>query len=166
MEAEVADRVQKRDEAARMLAEAQARERNEQIAAEIASGAFERRRQQRIMICTVLAIVGLGAAVTWKLFTRRETAEERADRVVQKFAQFTDETCACKDKACVDEVQNRLTKWAEEMAKNTDYANDKPDYDIAKRMETIVKRYTDCYTKAYTTPAEAEPQPYRNQEGR
>lgn len=147
LEAEVAERERARDEAARMLAEAKARARNEEIAADIRSGGPERRHQRRMMIGATVGMAVIGASAAYMLATRKSTREERIEAALTQYARFADETCACKDKACSDAVQDRMTKWAQEMARHPDFRDEKPDEETIKRATKIAERYTACLTK-------------------
>lgn len=61
---------------------------------------------------------------------------------------FSEEMCACKDKACADRTNDEFTKWGTEMAKTaTGKTSEKPDPELAKKMTEAVSLYSDCYTK-------------------
>src|SRR5689334_7425133 len=78
LEAEVADRERARDEAARMLAEAKARARNEEIVADVLSGGPERRRRRNLTI--VAAVVGVVAIAFGGVYLKtRKSAQARRE---------------------------------------------------------------------------------------
>src|SRR5688572_18597649 len=70
-----------------------------------------------------------------------------AGEAVAKMEGFSKDMCACKDKACVDKVNEDMTKWGTEMAKTAGKADDKPDPDLAKKSADIMTKYTECMTK-------------------
>lgn len=67
---------------------------------------------------------------------------------VKKMKGFTDDMCACKDKACADKVTNEMVKFGEDMAKKQ---GGRPEPKISdahqKEMEETMKRFTDCMMK-------------------
>jgi hypothetical protein len=68
---------------------------------------------------------------------------------LRKLDQSADQMCACKDKACADKVNDEMTRWATQMAKDEpDLTTTKPDADDMKHAEETVKRYSDCMMKA------------------
>jgi hypothetical protein len=71
-----------------------------------------------------------------------------ADQAVAKMEGFQQMMCACKDKACADKVNEELTTWGTEMARNagTDY-DERPDPDLARKSADIMTKYTECMTK-------------------
>jgi len=67
---------------------------------------------------------------------------------IAKMEGFSKDMCACKDKACADKVNEEMTKWGTEMAKNAGAAKEeKPDPDMAKKSADIMTKYTECMTK-------------------
>lgn len=71
-----------------------------------------------------------------------------AEGAVAMMEQFSDKMCACKDKACADLVNEEMTKWGTEMAKQAgaDY-DERPDPELARKSADIMTRYTECMTK-------------------
>jgi hypothetical protein len=157
LEAEVADRERARDEAARMLAEAKARARNEEIAADVRAGGPERRRQRYYMIGTMAAMLAVGIGAAYHLATRKPTREQRMEAALKKFEGFVDDACACKDKACTDDVQSRLMRWSEEMARTDDFTREPPSHEVVEKATKLGTRYADCLTKIVTRDAERFP---------
>jgi hypothetical protein len=71
-----------------------------------------------------------------------------AAEAVAKMEGFSKSMCDCKDKACADKVNEDMTKWGTEMAKNAGAAkDDKPDPELAKKSADIMTKYTECMTK-------------------
>ncbi len=71
--------------------------------------------------------------------------------VVAKMEEFQKKMCDCKDKACADKVNEEMTKWGTEMAKNAKPGDTaKPDPDMAKKSADIMTKYTECMTKNMT----------------
>jgi hypothetical protein len=67
---------------------------------------------------------------------------------IAKMDEFSKRMCECKDKACADQVNEDMTKWGTEMARNASYEYDeKPDPDMARKSADIMTRYTECMTK-------------------
>jgi hypothetical protein len=69
---------------------------------------------------------------------------------IAKMEGFQKQMCDCKDKACADKVQDDMTKWGTEMAKNAKPGDDKPDPDMVKKSGEIMTKYTECMTKLMT----------------
>ncbi len=88
--------------------------------------------------------------------TRPTCTEVSAKCAVATMEYFSNEVCACKDKACVMQVNEDMTKWGTEMAKKaTAIRDDKPDPALAQKSADIMTRYTECMTKILmdgTTP--------------
>ena len=71
-----------------------------------------------------------------------------AGEAVAKMEGFQKQMCECKDKACADKVNEEMTKWGTEMAKNAKPGEaEKPDPDLAKKSADIMTKYTECMTK-------------------
>jgi outer membrane biosynthesis protein TonB len=70
-----------------------------------------------------------------------------AGEAVAKMEEFQKKMCDCKDKACADKVNEEMTKWGTEMAKNAGKGDAKPDPEIAKKSADIMTKYTECMTK-------------------
>jgi hypothetical protein len=76
---------------------------------------------------------------------------------IEAFEGFTTTMCTCKDKACADDVQQRFTKWGEEMAKDAKSDDGKISSEDTKRMSHVAARYAECYTKLLTPPNPCAP---------
>jgi hypothetical protein len=76
------------------------------------------------------------------------SSESGASGAVAMMEKFSNSMCACKDKACADKVNEDMTKWGTEMAKNAGANYDeRPDPELARRSADIMTRYTECMTK-------------------
>jgi hypothetical protein len=161
LEAEVADRERARDEAARMLAEAKARARNEEAWADLVAGGPARRKQRAMMIGAVVAMAAIGVGAVY-LAKRRPSREKREAEVLARFSGFTDRLCACADMACADKVQDDTMRWAQALASHADGDVSSPSSEFAKRIATVSERYGKCYAALYV-PAQAVPAEDPNQ---
>ena len=90
-----------------------------------------------------LSVFLLGESGRWHLVRMPGKAPEG---VVEIMEDFTDQMCACKDKACAEQVQDEMTKWGTKMAKSA-RREDRPDPEVVKRTTEIMGRYVDCMTK-------------------
>ncbi len=71
--------------------------------------------------------------------------------VLATMASFKNDMCKCPDKACADQVQERMTKWATEMAQAAgDRVPPRMSDDAAERMTAIGQEYGECMVKAMT----------------
>jgi hypothetical protein len=166
LEAEVADKVRARDEAATMLAEARDRDRARQVAADIASGGPARRRRRAINIGVTVAAAAILLAGVVRLATRPSSYEEKMERVVKQLEKFTDQVCVCKDAACAQKVNDEMSKWGQEMAREAEMNDRPPSPEYMRRVEKTVERMSKCMTEAYKNPEPTlEANPYGSQEG-
>lgn len=163
LEAEVADKVRRRDEAARMLEEARAQQRAANIAADFAAGGPARRQRQMVAVVlgSIAFLIALGAVM--RVIHRGDDRARRMERVMTQFERYTDEICACKDKDCATAVTDRMTKWAGEIAKDMTPDDAKPDAAAMERMTKVGQRMSDCMTKAMMM--DPSMRPYGTQEG-
>ena len=69
-----------------------------------------------------------------------------ASDAIAKMEGFQKAMCDCKDKACADKVNEDMTRWGTEMAKNASY-DERPDPDLAKRSSDVMTKYVECMTK-------------------
>jgi hypothetical protein len=79
-------------------------------------------------------------------------SRRRTRDVVAQIERFQQDMCSCRDKACADRVTEALTKWGQEMAKQANNKDDKPDAELTKRMGEIMEKYTSCMTKLLSDP--------------
>ncbi len=90
----------------------------------------------------------LVAALSLATFGCKKKGGGAAAEAVAKMEGFSKSMCDCKDKACADKVNEDMTKWGTEMAKNAGAAKDeKPDPDLAKKSADVMTKYTECMTK-------------------
>ena len=64
-----------------------------------------------------------------------------------RMSEFADMMCACKDKACADQVQEGMTKWATDLAAKGG-AGEKLDAATVKKMTELGEKYAACMTTA------------------
>jgi hypothetical protein len=104
---------------------------------------------QIVRFVTVLALVACGnktesgATSSGSAAPVPETVSA-PEAAFKKLSGFTDEMCACKDKACADDVTAKLTAYTTEMEKDPELRDAKKPDGYAQRMEATTKRYTDC----------------------
>ncbi len=158
LEAEVAERVRARDEAARMLGEARAKQREEALAADWAAGGPAQRRRRGMVIALSIGAAALLCGVLLHHAMRPSPREVRLEAAIRKIDQFTDQMCACKDKACAEKVNDAMTRWGQEVAHEEPSFVDRIDEKTQARISDIVKRLSDCMTKAFTVEPVGEAQ--------
>ncbi|MBA3499062.1 MAG: hypothetical protein M4D80_30345 [Myxococcota bacterium] len=159
LEVEVNDRVRQRDEAARMLHEARARQRDADRAADHAAGGPDRRRRRTlILIAAGLAVVA-GFIAMGRVSSRGNDRDAFYRRVMVQFEKFVDEACECKDSACVTAITERMTKWGNELQHEIEPDHAKFDESMMKKAQVLSERMTSCVSKAMTPTA------YESQEG-
>jgi hypothetical protein len=82
----------------------------------------------------------------------KNSPERRARATLARFEVFADDMCRCKDKPCADKVQESMTVWATEMAKEAgNKADERPSEETMKKMTDLGQRYAECMTKAMMT---------------
>jgi hypothetical protein len=87
----------------------------------------------------------------------KKKSTSTAGEALAKMSEFADSMCLCKDKACAEAVQERMTKWSTDMAAKAGSARDeKPSDEMIKKMTTIGQQYAECMTSAYGS----EPTPW------
>src|SRR5690242_13131135 len=112
LSAEVAERERERDEAARLLHEARERAHAEHVMADLAAGGPARRQRRRTRNAAAFGFaLLLGGGVTY-FALHHDTKRDRVEQAMQKFEQFADDLCLCKDTACVQAVADAMTKWS------------------------------------------------------
>jgi hypothetical protein len=83
---------------------------------------------------------------------------EGAGAAVAMMEGFQKQMCDCKDKACADKVNEDMSKWGTEMARNAGAARDeRPDPDLARKSTDIMIKYTECMTKLMMAGAGGTP---------
>jgi hypothetical protein len=73
--------------------------------------------------------------------------------VMEKMRGFTDGMCACKDKVCADKVQEGMSAWAQQVARDAgDKPSPTPTEAELKAMTEVGQRYGECMTAAMSAP--------------
>jgi hypothetical protein len=142
LQKDLAVRERERDEVARMLAEARrADEARRWLEAR------PRRRRRRILIATIgSTVMLLGGFLTYNGM-RHESRRERQERVLHAFERFADEICKCNDRACADDVSNKMMQWGEQQAKDAD--RDAPyTAELSKQFDSVGERFGKCLQRA------------------
>ncbi len=145
LSAELADRERERDEVARMLAEARAKEQADRVAADYAAGGPQRRLRRRLTIAVSAAATLVAALVAWRVTHRHD---DRMERALQRFDRYATEMCECADSGCVQHVSEDMAKWAMQMQKDDFPPPGKIDAATMKRAQAIAERMTKCMEKA------------------
>ena len=154
LEKDLADRTRERDDVAHMLAEA----RDRDAARRWLEGRPKRRRRRIMLVGLASTMMMVGGLVTFFVM-RHDSKRDREERVLLQFEDFADDMCRCTESTCAQSVNDRMTKWATEMAK--DYRDEKPDEELIKRATAIAERMGTCMQKAMTPPAPINPVPAR-----
>lgn len=158
VQAEVDEKTRARDDVARMLEEARARERNDELYRDFASGGPQRRRRRRIRIAVSLAAfvtLALGGAFVM----RHRHGPDRKAQIFREMDRFTDQLCQCHDMKCVQGVSDEMTRWSERVTKELGNPPKLSDAET-KRATVIAERMMKCMQQAMTTPpATPDPQP-------
>jgi hypothetical protein len=148
LEKDLAERTRERDEAARLLAEARERAHRDSVQADITSGGPERRRRHRIVFASILALLALiGAGIGY----RAAKHHTRRDEVLTRYAQFTDQICACSDAMCARDAISEFSKWAQDLQRDDEMTREL-DRDAMKRAEAITDRLSPCITRVMSIP--------------
>jgi len=104
-------------------------------------------------------MLALLAAVSILSFTGCKKKGGAAGEAMAKMETFSKEMCECKDKACADGVNKKMSDWGTEMAKTAGKAEEKPDPEMAKKSAEIMTKYTECMTKLMMAGAAEPPKP-------
>src|SRR4051794_33299659 len=70
--------------------------------------------------------------------------KKSGDASIAQMAELKTKMCACKDKACIDQVTSDMAKWS---AEHRDTAPDKASAEDQKKLAAISKEMTDCMTR-------------------
>jgi hypothetical protein len=72
------------------------------------------------------------------------------ERVVDVMARFRDQMCACRDKACADQVQDGMNRWSSDVAKDlgSDREDRKLGEDDIKELTAVTEAYGRCMMTA------------------
>ncbi|HLL24237.1 MAG TPA: hypothetical protein VK427_19025 [Kofleriaceae bacterium] len=113
LEAEVAERARARDEVARMLAEAQAREQPERFVRYRCAGGVSHRRRMVVVIASMMFVMVGIFAIGFAQGAREDAAREaRVSSMLHTMQGFTNAACACVEKTCAARVSARFTAWS------------------------------------------------------
>ena len=129
-----------------MLAEA----RTTEEARRWIENAPRRRRRRKLLFVAIATTVMVLGGIATAIRLRHDARRERLEQTLHQFEQFTNDACACKEKACIDRVNDRMVRWSQDVAKNASDLDPKPDEEAMRRWTPIVERYTKCVT-ALTT---------------
>lgn len=154
LEAELAERTRERDDVARMLSEARAREIEDAARIDAATGGPARRRRRRILLAATLVAMGMIAGFGYRAHHHRC---DRNTRAMERFRALADEMCRCSDTSCATRVGDRMSSWASQAAPDAPRPS-RLDEATARRMTEIARRYTRCLTRAMTGSVEAAEQ--------
>lgn len=140
-----------RDETARMLEEARAGARNEELAADYAAGGPIRRRRKRAAFIAGAALLAtVGGIATYQ--ATRPSSTAHFDEIMAQFTAFETEICACKGKACADRVLEKMNKWSTGLAQQAEESTPRrPTEEQMKRMSTVAEHFGQCMTSAMST---------------
>jgi hypothetical protein len=83
------------------------------------------------------------------------------DAALEQMRGFVDQMCQCADTACVGQVSNDLTTWAQELSKDPEFHDhmDKPTEEESRQAAEITKQLTDCMTRAVAAGVHAPATP-------
>ena len=77
-----------------------------------------------------------------------------AGEAMAKMTEFKDKMCACKDSKCATGVQEEMTKWSQEMAKNAGDKKPEPmSEDDQKKYTEATTKMAECAQKAMSADA-------------
>jgi len=86
------------------------------------------------------------------------------DKAISDTEGFKDQTCACKDKACADEVHKKYKEWEKTMMADMG-KDEKPPDNIIEKAEKVEKEMRDCRHKFDKDDMAAPPAPPAGGEG-
>jgi len=157
VQAEVDEKTRARDDVARMLEEARARERNDELYRDFASGGPQRRRRRRIRIGVTLAAV-VTIAMGGVFVMRHHHGPDRKAQIFREMERFTDQLCQCHDMQCVQGVSDEMTRWSQQVTKEIGNPPKLSDAEM-KRATTIAERMAKCMQQAMSTSPPYAPDP-------
>ena len=71
---------------------------------------------------------------------------------------FSHVMCACKDRACVDQTNDEMTRWGTEIGRQANRAEEHhPSPETVKRAGDLMTKYTACMTEVGRGPASPDP---------
>jgi hypothetical protein len=86
------------------------------------------------------ASIALLAAVSLAVFGCHK---HKDDESVARMTEFKNRMCACKDKACSDQVSNELSRWSQAQAKSDGDKAESPSEEDP-RLEAVTDEMTRC----------------------
>jgi len=95
-------------------------------------------------ILALLALIGAGIGY------RAARNHARVDDVLTRYAEFTDQICACPDADCARDAISDLGKWAKDV-QHDDQVREL-DHDTIKRAQAISDRLSPCMTRVMSVP--------------
>ena len=94
-----------------------------------------------------MKLAAVGAVLLLAACPSKKDAKRAEAAALAKMSELSVRMCECKDKACADHVQNAMTRWGEEMAKDPVVRDSKPDESVMKQMTELATTYGECMTK-------------------
>lgn len=153
LEAELADKLRARDEAARMLAEARAC----RGAAEIPHAVRRPRRRVRVVLALVATtLFALGLVLVARVDDQRaqRVHDYRMIRMLVELEAFTNQICACPDVACAREVNKAMSTWSAALA--IDRESTEPDPQQVAKLTDLGQRIGQCTGKLVAASGSGE----------
>ncbi len=100
----------------------------------------------------LVAIAAAVAAIGSTGCKKKRGGEVEIGRMIREMRGFKDRMCACKDKACADEVTAAVKSWSEDLAKSGLMDGHKPSSQDSSKIELIMGQYSDCMSKLSGLP--------------
>ncbi len=145
LEAEVAEGIRARDEAAHLLAEARAREdANAEADVEPA-----RRGPSLLAIAFGIGVVALIGGLTR---CGTEGTKTEGEDIVQTFERFATTMCACQTPVCAQQVSSEVTAWGQLTANGRPQLVDHADPRTQQHIIQIAHRLSRCMQRAMVVP--------------
>lgn len=150
LEAELADKVRARDEAARMLAEARAKQHDVARGDTPRARALAQHRRRVVFACLGVMMFALGLVLVARVADQREARahEFHAIRIQTQFEAYAAALCACPDRACVAQVSNEMNAYASGLR---DEASVKSSPVWTKRTAALGERMARCVSRISAT---------------
>ena len=74
---------------------------------------------------------------------------------IARLGEFADDMCACKDRACADQVSQDMTRWSTEMSRDHDEL--KPTEEEMEEATKVTERLSKCMVTAMGLGAPTSP---------
>ncbi|MEO8702464.1 MAG: hypothetical protein ABI867_20640 [Kofleriaceae bacterium] len=94
-------------------------------------------------------VVGVGWIIALALVIKGDGADHQRE-TLSRMTELADRMCECRTKSCADNVQEDLTKWAQDEAKTETKKSRKDDKALAeltRESSKIMSRYSECMAK-------------------